>query len=58
MAQLVHSSTLVTAEVYLLVRIEIRVLQDLFIILLLIYSLTLFMAGTCANFEFDLKKNR
>nr|YP_010147617.1 NADH dehydrogenase subunit 5 [Epiphragma mediale]QQV67803.1 NADH dehydrogenase subunit 5 [Epiphragma mediale] len=54
---LVHSSTLVTAGVYLLVRFN--VLLDLTVwgqILLLISGLTMFMAGLGANFEFDLKK--
>ena len=54
---LVHSSTLVTAGVYLLIRFNI-ILNDSFLgqFLLLISSLTIFMAGLGANFEFDLKK--
>nr|YP_010962593.1 NADH dehydrogenase subunit 5 [Euphausia crystallorophias]WNI01995.1 NADH dehydrogenase subunit 5 [Euphausia crystallorophias] len=54
---LVHSSTLVTAGVYLLVRfsaaIEGSMTQS---VLLLLSSLTMFMAGLGANFEYDLKK--
>nr|WJW73704.1 NADH dehydrogenase subunit 5 [Lindneromyia sp.] len=54
---LVHSSTLVTAGVYLLIRFNI-LLVDTFLgqALLLISGLTMFMAGLGANFEFDLKK--
>nr|QNE85421.1 NADH dehydrogenase subunit 5 [Tarnania fenestralis] len=54
---LVHSSTLVTAGVYLLIRFNI-LLVDTFLgqFLLLISGLTMFMSGMGANFEFDLKK--
>nr|WLS55598.1 NADH dehydrogenase subunit 5 [Meroplius fukuharai] len=54
---LVHSSTLVTAGVYLLIRFNVM-LVDTWMgqILLLISGLTMFMAGLGANFEFDLKK--
>nr|AMH85572.1 NADH dehydrogenase subunit 5 [Archisepsis discolor] len=54
---LVHSSTLVTAGVYLLIRFNI-LLVDTWMgqFLLLISGLTMFMAGLGANFEFDLKK--
>nr|WAU48152.1 NADH dehydrogenase subunit 5 [Pantoporia hordonia] len=54
---LVHSSTLVTAGVYLLIRFN-NLLIDMFFfkILLLLSGLTMMMAGICANYEFDLKK--
>nr|WRK84357.1 NADH dehydrogenase subunit 5 [Parasesarma affine] len=54
---LVHSSTLVTAGVYLMIRfsaaLENSKIQSW---LLLISCLTMFMAGLGANFEYDLKK--
>nr|QQW48057.1 NADH dehydrogenase subunit 5 [Lipoptena sp.] len=52
---LVHSSTLVTAGVYLLIRFNL-LLDNWSSLLLIISSLTMFMAGLGANFEFDLKK--
>nr|YP_010022661.1 NADH dehydrogenase subunit 5 [Sarcophaga anchoriformis]QOP39509.1 NADH dehydrogenase subunit 5 [Sarcophaga anchoriformis] len=54
---LVHSSTLVTAGVYLLIRFNI-ILSSSWMgnLLLLISGLTMFMAGLGANYEFDLKK--
>nr|YP_010372418.1 NADH dehydrogenase subunit 5 [Dryomyza anilis]UPA56131.1 NADH dehydrogenase subunit 5 [Dryomyza anilis] len=54
---LVHSSTLVTAGVYLLIRFNV-LLSDTYLgqFLLLLSGLTMFMAGLGANFEFDLKK--
>nr|YP_010165059.1 NADH dehydrogenase subunit 5 [Mythimna loreyi]QRN71764.1 NADH dehydrogenase subunit 5 [Mythimna loreyi]UNP54542.1 NADH dehydrogenase subunit 5 [Mythimna loreyi] len=54
---LVHSSTLVTAGVYLLIRFNMMLLDLFFLKLLLLLSgLTMFMAGISANYEFDLKK--
>nr|WGO57776.1 NADH dehydrogenase subunit 5 [Episymploce sp.] len=53
---LVHSSTLVTAGVYLLIRFSSSFNSWLNILLLLISGLTMFMAGLGANFEYDLKK--
>jgi len=53
---LVHSSTLVTAGVYLLVRFRPCFNYWLNTILLLVSGLTIFIAGFGANFEFDLKR--
>nr|YP_009919098.1 NADH dehydrogenase subunit 5 [Protonemura meyeri]QMP96691.1 NADH dehydrogenase subunit 5 [Protonemura meyeri] len=54
---LVHSSTLVTAGIYLLIRFNVLLAgSGLGTFLLLFAGLTMFMAGLGANFEFDLKK--
>nr|YP_010564722.1 NADH dehydrogenase subunit 5 [Volucella nitobei]UZA61112.1 NADH dehydrogenase subunit 5 [Volucella nitobei] len=54
---LVHSSTLVTAGIYLLIRFNFLLIDTVMSqVLLLISGLTMFMSGLGANFEFDLKK--
>ena len=54
---LVHSSTLVTAGVYLLIRFREALLDTSHAqLLLLLARLTIFIAGLGANFETDLKK--
>nr|YP_010989189.1 NADH dehydrogenase subunit 5 [Forcipomyia pulchrithorax]WOR86765.1 NADH dehydrogenase subunit 5 [Forcipomyia pulchrithorax] len=54
---LVHSSTLVTAGVYLLIRFNSLIVNSAIAwVLLLLGGLTMFMAGLGANFEYDLKK--
>nr|QFK68878.1 NADH dehydrogenase subunit 5 [Graphium doson] len=54
---LVHSSTLVTAGVYLLIRFNLMLIDMVFLkFLLLLSGLTMMMAGITANYEFDLKK--
>nr|URH16496.1 NADH dehydrogenase subunit 5 [Neotermes castaneus] len=53
---LVHSSTLVTAGVYLLIRFSAAFGSWLCTFLLLFSGLTMFMAGLGANFEYDLSK--
>nr|YP_009441793.1 NADH dehydrogenase subunit 5 [Pelecotoma fennica]AOY39364.1 NADH dehydrogenase subunit 5 [Pelecotoma fennica] len=55
-SSLVHSSTLVTAGVYLLIRFNFCFDSTLLFFLLFISSMTMFMSGLGANFEFDLKK--
>nr|WGO57477.1 NADH dehydrogenase subunit 5 [Perisphaerus sp. 3 ZQW-2023b] len=52
---LVHSSTLVTAGVYLLIRFSVVFNIWLASFLLLFSGLTMFMSGIGANFEYDLK---
>nr|UFZ13249.1 NADH dehydrogenase subunit 5 [Platychauliodes sp.] len=54
---LVHSSTLVTAGVYLLIRFNILMVDNNFGKFMLVIGVsTMFMAGLGANFEYDLKK--
>nr|WBK26898.1 NADH dehydrogenase subunit 5 [Eristalinus cf. tabanoides/megacephalus] len=54
---LVHSSTLVTAGIYLLIRFNLLLVNTMMSqLLLLLAGLTMFMSGLGANFEFDLKK--
>nr|YP_010850290.1 NADH dehydrogenase subunit 5 [Tomicus minor]WGH11781.1 NADH dehydrogenase subunit 5 [Tomicus minor] len=55
-SSLVHSSTLVTAGVYLLIRFSPAFSLYMYKSLLIISLTTMFMAGICANFEYDLKK--
>lgn len=54
---LVHSSTLVTAGVYLLIRFNLLVVEfDLIPILMVVGSITILMAGGAAITEIDIKK--
>ena len=53
---LVHSSTLVTAGVYLLIRFSSFLRDSSLNILFVLSVLTMFIAGLVASFEFDIKK--
>lgn len=53
---LVHSSTLVTAGVYLLIRFSFILGETCSAFLLFISIMTIFMSGVVAIFEYDLKK--
>nr|QLY90130.1 NADH dehydrogenase subunit 5 [Trichostegia minor] len=54
---LVHSSTLVTAGVYLLIRFSVLLENSNLLKMIMFWGmLTMFMSGMGANFEFDLKK--
>nr|ATV81526.1 NADH dehydrogenase subunit 5 [Cosmoscarta sp. TS-2017] len=54
---LVHSSTLVTAGVYLLIRFNYLIYNFYFIDFFIIFSMmTMFFSSISANFEYDLKK--
>nr|AFQ62284.1 NADH dehydrogenase subunit 5 [Parocyusa longitarsis] len=55
-SSLVHSSTLVTAGIYLMIRFNSAMNLNLMMFLLFLGTMTMFMAGLGANFEFDLKK--
>lgn len=55
-SSLVHSSTLVTAGVYLVFRFRELLVGGGSLILIFISVFTIFISGLMANFEFDLKK--
>lgn len=53
---LVHSSTLVTAGVYLLIRFSYFLDENRKTVLMFLSALTMFMSGLVAIYEYDLKK--
>nr|ALO64455.1 NADH dehydrogenase subunit 5 [Lasioglossum calceatum] len=55
-SSLVHSSTLVTAGIYLLIRYNKFINMNMKSYIIVISSLTMFMAGLMANYEYNLKK--
>nr|UHJ18872.1 NADH dehydrogenase subunit 5 [Psyttalia incisi] len=55
-SSLVHSSTLVTAGVYLLIRFNYLFNKNFLMILMILSCMTMLMASSSANMEFDLKK--
>nr|AHA52507.1 NADH dehydrogenase subunit 5 [Euurobracon breviterebrae] len=55
-SSLVHSSTLVTAGVYILIRFNHLINLNLMYFITLISSITMLMAGLSANLEYDIKK--
>nr|DBA43566.1 TPA_asm: ND5 [Bombus haemorrhoidalis] len=55
-SSLVHSSTLVTAGIYLLINYEMMIDLKYKSFILLISSITMFISGIMANFEMDFKK--
>ncbi|YP_009741798.1 NADH dehydrogenase subunit 5 (mitochondrion) [Cylas formicarius] len=55
-SSLVHSSTLVTAGVYLLIRFQEAFSSSLMFLMMFLSMMTMLMSGIAANFENDLKK--
>nr|ARX96647.1 NADH dehydrogenase subunit 5 [Lasioglossum sp. SJW-2017] len=55
-SSLVHSSTLVTAGIYLLIRYNKFMDEGMKSYIIIISSMTMFMAGLMANYEYNLKK--
>ena len=54
-SSLVHSSTLVTAGIYLIIRFN-RLINPLIKIILIVSLITMFLGGVCALYEKDFKK--
>nr|UEP15864.1 NADH dehydrogenase subunit 5 [Thrips setosus] len=55
-SSLVHSSTLVTAGVYIMIRFNFFISENLKFFLMLVSLLTMIMSGISGVFEYDLKK--